>query len=138
MNDSSGIQYTHAVAHGPRAAMKRRGALHWMVGVTAALIALLLGLIALWLIGLSTGFVPFLTGLLVAILPVPVYVMMALWIDRFEQEPKWLLGVAFLWGAMGAIGIAIIINSIGAGIVELTFGAEAADLYGLSISAPLV
>lgn len=112
--------------------------MHWTVGITAALIAFLLGLLTLHLIGTSTGAVPFLIGTIVAILPVPVYVMMALWIDRFEQEPKWLLAVAFFWGACVAVGFSMIVNTIGTGVVEAAFGSETADLYGLSISAPIV
>lgn len=114
------------------------GALRWVVGVTAALIAALLGLITLSLIGYSTGPIAFALGLVVAVLPAPVYVMLVLWIDRFEPEPRWLVATAFLWGAMVAVGISIIVNTIGGGVVEATLGKEAADLYGLSISAPLV
>lgn len=138
MNDSTGYPFNPAVNPGAPAAARGQGALRWVIGVTAALIALLLGLVSLILIGYSTGPVPFLAGLVVAVLPVPVYVMMALWIDRFEAEPRWLLAVAFFWGALVAVGIAIIVNSIGAGVVEAAFGEETADLYGLSVSAPLV
>ncbi|HEX5709499.1 MAG TPA: PrsW family intramembrane metalloprotease [Pyrinomonadaceae bacterium] len=116
----------------------RQSALRWVAGLMAALVALLLGLITLVLIGFSTGPVPFLAGLVVAVLPVPVYVMMALWVDRFEAEPAWLLAVAFFWGALVAVGIAIIVNSVGVTAVETAFGRDAADFYGLSISAPLV
>ncbi|HYN85785.1 MAG TPA: PrsW family intramembrane metalloprotease [Pyrinomonadaceae bacterium] len=137
MSDLTGLPRTHAPA--PRIARPpRQSALRWVAGVMAALVALLLGLITLLLIGFSTGPVPFLAGLVVAVLPVPVYVMMALWVDRFESEPGWLLAVAFLWGAMVAVGIAIIVNSIGATAVETAFGRDAADFYGLAISAPLV
>lgn len=138
MNDSTGYPYTSAVAPGSPPSAKGRGALKWVVAATAALIALLLGLVTLILIGYSTGLVPFLAGLVVAALPAPVYVMMALWIDRFEAEPRWLLAVAFFWGALVAVGIAIIVNSIGIDLVAAAFGEETADLYGLSISAPLV
>jgi protease PrsW len=138
MNGSTGLPYNPLAARRPPSARKGRGALTWLVGLTAALIALLLGLITLLLIGLSTGLVPMLIGAVVAVLPVPVYVMMALWLDRFEQEPRWLLAVAFLWGAMVAVGIAIIVNTLGISLVQSALGPEAADLYGLSISAPLV
>ncbi len=128
-----------ARAYAPaRAKQPRQSALRWVVAVMAALVALLLGLITLVLIGFSTGPVPLLAGLIVAVLPVPVYVMMALWVDRFEPEPAWLLAVAFFWGALVSVGISIIINSIGITAIGTAFGEDAADLYGLSISAPLV
>ena len=122
----------------PRRAPGGSSAFKWVVAVTAALVAALLGLITLLLIGFSTGPVPFIAGLVVAVLPAPVYVMLVLWIDRFEAEPRWLLATAFFWGALVAVGIAIIVNTIGAGVVAVTMGEDAADFYSLSISAPLV
>ncbi len=136
MNERSGIPYSHFNA--PPARAQSTSAFKWVVGLTTALIALLLGLITLLLIGFSTGLVPFLIGLVVAILPAPIYVMLALWIDRFEAEPKWLLATSFLWGALVAVGISIIVNSLGIEIVNAFYGKEAADLYGLSFSAPVV
>ena len=138
MNGSTGLPYNPLSARRPFSSRKGRKALPRLVVLTASLVALLLGLITLRLIGLSTGLIPMLTGGVVAVLPVPVYVMMVLWLDRFEQEPRWLLAVAFLWGAMVAVGIAIILNTLGIILVQSTLGPEAADLYGLSISAPLV
>lgn len=114
------------------------GALRVVTAITAVLLALLLGLITLSIIGYETGLVPFLTGLVVAALPVPVYVMLALWIDRYEAEPAWTLAVAFLWGALVAVFFALIINSFGVRVVGATFGREAASFYGLSVSAPIV
>jgi RsiW-degrading membrane proteinase PrsW (M82 family) len=134
----TGLPYNHHAVAPAAARASGGGALRWVAGVTAALFALLLGLVTLLLIGYTTGPVHLLVGLVVAVLPVPVYAMLVLWIDRFEAEPKWLLAVAFFWGALVAVGIAIIVNSIGAGIVHATLGEEAADVYGLSLSAPLV
>jgi RsiW-degrading membrane proteinase PrsW (M82 family) len=34
-----------------------------------------------------------------AVLPVPVYLGVSLWIDRFEPEPKSLVLFTFFWGA---------------------------------------
>jgi RsiW-degrading membrane proteinase PrsW (M82 family) len=104
----------------------------------AAMIALLLGLLTLLLIGSDTGPVAFLVGLVVAVLPVPIYVTLVLWLDRYESEPAWLLAVAFFWGAMVAVFFAIIVNSIGAAVVGAAYGEEAATFYGMVISAPLV
>ncbi len=138
MNDSTGFPHYPASANAPARAPKRLSALRVITAATAALIAFLLGLITLTIIGFETGIVPFLLGLVVAVLPVPIYVMMALWIDRYEPEPAWLLAIAFLWGALVAVFFALIINSLGVGIIGEVFGQEAANLYGLSISAPVV
>jgi len=55
--------------------------------VAAALVALLLGLIVLLLIGVETGPVALLIGLVSAAIPVPLYLILVLWIDRYESEP---------------------------------------------------
>src|SRR5258708_11012872 len=66
-----------------------------ILGIFCAMIAALLGLIVLLLIGAETGPVQLLIGLLCACLPVPLYVMLLLWIDRYESEPLWILPTAF-------------------------------------------
>ena len=121
-----------------RPAARQRERAPWVVAATAALVAALIGLVTLLLLGFSTGAVPFLTGLVVAALPAPVYVLLVLWIDRFESEPGWLLATAFFWGALVAVGVALIVNTLGMVAVDAAFGEEAADLYGLALSAPLV
>ncbi|MGH9901402.1 MAG: PrsW family intramembrane metalloprotease [Pyrinomonadaceae bacterium] len=109
-----------------------------MAAAAAALLALLLGLCTLLLIGFETGPVAFLVGLVAATLPAPVYVLLVLWLDRFESEPLWMLATAFFWGALVAVFFALVVNTLGGVVVGLTFGAGAADLFGKSLSAPVV
>lgn len=125
-------------AGGYAPARARRGPLAIAAWAVAVLSALLLGLITLFIIGYGTGLVPFLIGLVVATLPVPVYVTLVLWVDRYEAEPLWMLAVAFFWGALVATFIAIIVNSLGAAFVHEAFDAEAASFFGTVISAPVV
>ena len=87
--------------------------LRWAVAAVAIFAAMLAGLFTLWLIGYETGLVPFLAGLIAATIPVPVYVTLVLWLDRYEPEPPWMLAMAFFWGALVAVFFAIIINSLG-------------------------
>ncbi|HYX40456.1 MAG TPA: PrsW family glutamic-type intramembrane protease, partial [Pyrinomonadaceae bacterium] len=101
-------------------------------------VALLLGLLTLLLIGLGTGLVPFLIGFVLATLPVPIYVALALWIDRYEPEPPWTLATAFFWGALVAIFIAFVMNTISGTIVALLAGDQAGELFATVISAPFV
>jgi protease PrsW len=119
-------------------APSHRGALRTMLIAVAILVAALLGLLTLLLIGLGTGPVPLLIGLVLATLPVPVYVALALWIDRYEAEPSWALATAFFWGALVAIFIAFVMNTLSGGIVGLIFGAEAGELFAANVSAPVV
>jgi RsiW-degrading membrane proteinase PrsW (M82 family) len=109
-----------------------------MFGVFAGLVALLLGLIVLYLIGVETGPVALLAGLIFATLPVPVYITLILWLDRYESEPMWLLALVFFWGATVAVFIAFVLNTLGAYAVANAAGNEAAEFSGLAIFAPLV
>jgi protease PrsW len=127
-------QAAGATAYAPA----RRSGLRWAAALVAVFVGLLCGLTTLSIIGLGTGLVPFLTGLVVAALPVPVYVMLVLWLDRYEPEPPWMLATAFFWGALVAVFFAILINSFGGALVEQIYNEDAANFYGLVISAPLV
>jgi RsiW-degrading membrane proteinase PrsW (M82 family) len=116
-----------------------RSAIKIILGVIAALIALLLGLLVLLLIGFETGPVALLIGMVSATLPVPVYLVLVLWIDRYEAEPYWMLGTAFFWGALVAVFFAYVLNTAGSVAVALmTNDARAARTFGAVISAPIV
>ena len=137
MSEFPAPSYTQAAAP-PTLAVKRRSVLRWAVVSLAVFAALLAGLFTLWLIGYETGFVPFLAGLVAAALPVPVYVTLVLWLDRYEPEPPWMLAVAFFWGALVAVFFAIIINSLGVAVVRALSNEATANFYGLVVSAPVV
>ncbi|MBV9210007.1 MAG: PrsW family intramembrane metalloprotease [Acidobacteria bacterium] len=116
----------------------KTGAMKVMLIVFASLVALLLGLIVIYLIGVETGPVALLAGLIFATLPVPIYITLILWLDRYEAEPLWLLALVFFWGATVAVFIAFVLNTTGAYAVAITAGREAAEFSGLAIFAPLV
>lgn len=107
--------------------------------VIAILIALLLGLIVLFLIGVETGPLALLIGLVSATLPVPIYLALVLWIDRYEAEPIWMLATAFFWGALVAVFFAFIINTAsGFAVSAMTNSMKAGRTFGAVISAPIV
>jgi len=111
----------------------------WALGGAAAAGLCLLGLVTLVMIGaLNTGLPGLIVGMVMAVLPVPFYVAMALWVDRYEMEPRWMLAGAFLWGATGAVFFAFIFNSIASAIFGSMGGQPAAEIGGSVISAPLV
>lgn len=114
-----------------------RRAVQWLLALIGVMFALLLGLLSIFFVGAELfeknqqgGLLALLLGLLFATLPVPVYVLLILWIDRYESEPLWLLGTAFLWGATIAAFSAGIVNSISMFVVNEAFGAV--------VSAPIV
>src|ERR1041385_8082849 len=122
--------------------IKRSGthtAIKIIAAIVAVLVALLLGLIVLVLIGVETGPVALLIGLVSATLPVPFYLVLVLWIDRYEAEPVWMLATAFFWGALVAVFIAFILNTVsGTAVALMTNSMRAGRTFGAVISAPIV
>ena len=107
--------------------------------VVVIMFAVAAGLFSLLLIGLETGPVQFITGFICATLPVPIYIMLLLWIDRYESEPLWMLATAFFWGALVAVCIALVLNTINGFIVAVaTNNAQIGENFGAVISAPIV
>ena len=116
-----------------------RSAVKIILAIFALMVAALLGLIVLLLIGSETGPIELIIGMICATLPVPVYIMLLLWIDRYESEPLWMLTTTFLWGALVAVFIAIILNTINGEIVKTaTNNAQIGENFGAVISAPIV
>lgn len=66
-----------------------------------------------------------------------VYLWVPVIVDRYDPEPWWALGMAFLWGAITACGFSGWINTINGEIVNQMFGKEAAEFFGSVISAPV-
>ena len=61
------------------------------------------------------------------------------WLDRYEKEPKLLLGAAFVWGFVVAAGGAFIVNTVlGIGVYLFTGSGAATELTTGSLIAPLV
>jgi len=109
------------------------------LAIVAALIASILGLLVLLVIGIETGPVGLILGLLAAMIPVPLYVVLVLWIDRYEGEPLWMLSTAFFWGALVAAFFAFLVNTIfGLTVSMLAQNANAGAASTAVISAPFV
>jgi protease PrsW len=100
--------------------------------------ALVCGVLTLLLILAELEVGVFLGALGLAIAPVPLYVGLVLWLDRFEPEPPRTLAQTFAWGATVAVFVAFLVNSLAAGVVEVTAGTEAAEFFGAVLSAPVV
>ncbi|RFS84029.1 protease PrsW [Actinomadura spongiicola] len=99
------------------------------------------GVCALIALGLTAAFggAGFWVGLLLAIIPIPVLVALALTLDRLEPEPPRALVFSFMWGAGIAVLGAIVLNT--AGLLYVTvpvFGETEGHLVSATIGAPLV
>src|SRR5687767_14456910 len=115
------------------------GAIKIALGILAILIASILGLLVLLVIGIETGPVGLILGLLAAMIPVPLYVVLVLWIDRYEGEPLWMLSTASFWGALVAAFFAFLLNTIfGLTVSVLAQNASAGEASTAVISAPIV
>ena len=51
-------------------------------------------------------------SLLAGVIPTAIYAAIIWWFDRYEKEPLWLLAVAFLWGAMPAVILSLIVELV--------------------------
>lgn len=109
-----------------------------LVGVAGGLGMLLSGTLVLAEAGYESGPNAFLLAVLLAVVPVPLLAAGVLWLDRFEPEPPRVLAFTFLWGASVACFAALVLNSVGEALVGSSLGAGAAEIYGGSISAPVV
>lgn len=116
----------------------RVSAIKVALGILAMLIASFLGLLVLIVIGIETGPVALLLGFIAATIPVPLYIILVLWIDRYEAEPLWMLATAFFWGALVATFFAFLLNTTSQGVVGALSNANAGEAFAAVISAPIV
>ncbi|HEY9077342.1 MAG TPA: PrsW family intramembrane metalloprotease [Anaerolineaceae bacterium] len=78
-------------------------------------------------------------ALFFAFVPNFILALVIYWFDRYEKEPKILLGAAFIWGAIVAAGGAFILNTVFGVSVFLVTGSEgASNLLSAVVSAPIV
>ena len=131
----------NSAAHVPTiiiASPPRANAIRVALSILAILFALFLGLLVLIVIGIETGPVALMLGFITATIPVPLYVILVLWIDRYEAEPLWMLATAFFWGALVATFFAFLLNTTSQGIVGSLSNASAGEAFAAVISAPIV
>jgi protease PrsW len=116
----------------------RMSAIRLILALLALFVAIFLGLLVLLLIGIETGPVALLLGFVTATIPVPLYIALVLWIDRYESEPPWMLATAFFWGALVATFVAFLLNSTMQVIVQAVTTATAGEAFAAVVSAPIV
>jgi RsiW-degrading membrane proteinase PrsW (M82 family) len=80
-----------------------------------------------------------LASLFFGFVPALFFAYILYWFDRYEKEPKILLGGVFLWGAIVAAGSAFIINTfLDIGVYLFTQSDWVTELAGGSLIAPFV
>lgn len=100
--------------------------------------ALLCGFLSLLMIAAGLGPTAFALGLAIAVVPVPLYVVLALWLDRFEPEPAWTLAQTFAWGGTVAVFIALVVNGVVQVLLDSAWGVQMGDVIGSVFTAPVV
>ncbi|WP_104476955.1 PrsW family intramembrane metalloprotease [Microterricola pindariensis] len=116
----------------------RTGALGFRLGVIGIAIgaALLLVMIGSFVRSFGPGAVLLCT--VVAVVPLVGVLFAVRWIDRWEPEPRWVLGFALFWGAGVAVGISLLVNR---GLQQLLVSGGnpgQAEALSLAIQAPIV
>lgn len=102
------------------------------LGAVVAILAVLIFILG------EAGPIGLAIGLFAAVLPAPLYLALGLRIDRYEPEPVGMLLGAFVWGATGAVVIALVLNTVAGLIVGSSFGEQAGELFAGNVSAPVV
>lgn len=106
------------------------------IGGTVFVILFLSMVVALLLFA-SVGVVPAVIATFVAFVPAMLYLFPLIWLDRYDPEPFWLLSLAFAWGALVAVIVSFIVNTIVGVIVAIGVSPEAGQAVGAVISAPV-
>jgi RsiW-degrading membrane proteinase PrsW (M82 family) len=87
---------------------------------------------------MTTCLLGFLLSVLVTLVPSLVTIAILWWLDRYEKEPLWLLGIIFFWGAIPTIILSLIAQIILDLPVTAVFGDSIfSSITSLSIVAPL-
>lgn len=80
----------------------------------------------------------FLLAFLLSFIPALFCATMVYWLDRYEKEPRILLGAVFGWGAVIAILGAVVAQGFLTGVMTAAGGSEqAADFAGMAVFAPV-
>lgn len=106
------------------------------IGVTL-FVLVFLTLIVAAIIFLSVGIVPAVIAAVVAFVPAVLYLLPIIWLDRYDPEPLWLLGLAFAWGALVAVIVSFVINTIFGVAVGIAVSPAAGEAVGAVMSAPI-
>ena len=100
------------------------------VGIGIAIFAVVfLSLIVVGIMFLSIGPIAAIIAAVIAFVPAVFYILPLIWLDRYDPEPLWLLGLAFAWGALVSVIFSFVVNTL--------LGALFGGIVGAVISAPI-
>ncbi len=76
-------------------------------------------------------------SLLAAVIPTVAYVLIIWWCDRYEKEPMFLLAAAFIWGAIPAILLSLVVE-VALDVPLVDYSEMSRQLASASVVAPIV
>lgn len=118
----------------PQPQPKRTG-LYIAIGLLILIIPILITIVALIMLQ-NVGLAPAVLATVIAFIPAMLYLLPLIWLDRYDPEPLWLLALAFTWGALVAVIVSYIVNTVfGIVIYTGTGSAGAANLASAILSA---
>jgi RsiW-degrading membrane proteinase PrsW (M82 family) len=98
----------------------------------------LIAIVALVVVVVQHGPAPTLVGLLLALLPIPVLVVLVLYLDRLEPEPRALLAAIFGAGAGMAVITALLGRALHTGVITTPdLEPHASVVAGVSVGAAI-
>ena len=106
------------------------------IGITLVVITFLMAIVAL-LMFVTVGVVPAVIATFIAFIPAAIYVIPLIWLDRYDPEPLWLLALAFAWGALVAVVVSFVINTVLGTAASIIYSPEAGEAVGSVMSAPI-
>jgi RsiW-degrading membrane proteinase PrsW (M82 family) len=108
------------------------------IGIGVTLFAIIfLSIIVMLIMFASIGPVAAVIATFVAFTPAVIYVLPLVWLDRYDPEPIWLLALAFAWGALVAVVVSFVVNTLIGTIIALGVSPAAGEIAGAVISAPV-
>ena len=85
--------------------------------------------------GLSIILIPL--SIIAAVIPMLLYLLTLWLLDWFDREPLWLLGGTFLWGGLGGVGIALILQIGISPALSALFEPSLVEQISAAVIAPL-
>ncbi len=107
------------------------------IGISIFAVSFLTIFVALRIILPNLGFGVAILASIIAFLPAMFYLLPLIWIDRYDPEPIWLLGLAFAWGALISVIISYQLNTAFAQVAVRLVGVESGMALTAIVSAPI-
>lgn len=121
----------------PKSPPPSRTGLFIGVGITT-LVFVFLGIFVAGLFALLLQPIPALIATVIAFTPAVLYIIPLVGLDRYDPEPFWLLAFAFAWGAIVAVIVSFIGNTIFGSVATAALVVASGDVEAGSIVGSLI